>query len=146
MLWCAWRIITTAIPFFRAGTPYHLAVVFERHRVICWGVNDGAQHAEVNALRRLKNMQSRRKCPRATNKLFIVIVRVRKAAESANLFWSMSMPCVNCAAQLQQSNVGRVSWSTDAGTFKCCKPCNIGTTHRSRAHRERGSAVDSLLN
>lgn len=62
------------------GIPYHLAAIFDRSRLVCWATNDRANHAEVNVLRRLRNVECR--CSKRA-RLTIVVVRIRTAIDGA---------------------------------------------------------------
>ena len=124
--------ITFNKDFTLGGIPYHIAVIYSGHRLICWGVNNTIDHAEIVALRRFRALQERRQMKAYRCKM--VVVRIRKCVDGSRYF-SLSMPCMRCAAVIRTSGISRIYWSTDEGMFAQCRACEIDSMHTSRAFR-----------
>ena len=111
--------------------PYHIAAIFYKHKLVCWGTNDISAHAEVNALRKLNTATRKINKSQCT----LVVTRVRKTDTGQNYF-SLSRPCMHCTKTIIASNIGHVRWSTDEdGIFDKCKACDLTSSHLSRLYR-----------
>ena len=121
--------------FLRGGIPYHLAVIFDAQRVICWGVNDVVSHAEITAIRRFRTLKNRKKIKRFSH-YTLIVVRIRRTMDGRSYF-GLSMPCARCASAINCSGLFRVLWSNggDSGEFSQCRPCDLASSHTSRAYR-----------
>lgn len=99
------------------GVSRHLAVIFENHKLVCWGTNNVSMHAEVDALRKLEALQRSHKIK--WNKLVLVVVRI-KLDWKGDIFFSMSKPCMSCVQSIQQTRISHVCWSTDVNCSSSC--------------------------
>ena len=115
--------------YWKGRVPYHIAFAFESHKFLCWTHNTPGVHAEIQLLRRLNNI-----CGIKWNKILIYVVRV-KFNQQGQPYFTLSKPCVDCARCIQQTNARSIYWSTDKGSFEKCKPCNLTSSHISKANR-----------